>query len=122
MANRQHALRMKKLIDTTSGTIILGGETGVNNLCIAPTIMTNIRPDDLLMDDEIFGPILAVMTAKNEDETIQLINTRCVSHGYLSFAGEHALTVYVFSQDADFRNKGRFGLWWSRYSDSPDVL
>ncbi|TCD64858.1 hypothetical protein EIP91_003562 [Steccherinum ochraceum] len=94
MATKQHALRMKKLIEETNGKIIIGGETEVEDRFIAPTIVKNIHPNDILMEDEIFGPILPIVTVKNVDEAIQIINKR-----------EHALTVYVFSQDATFRNK-----------------
>ncbi|THH26924.1 hypothetical protein EUX98_g7260 [Antrodiella citrinella] len=89
MATQSHAERMQRLISQTKGKIIIGGDTDVENRFVSPTIVTNVLNDDVLMEDELFGPILPILTVKNEDEAIQ----------------DHALTIYVFSEDAAFRSK-----------------
>ena len=43
---------------------------------ISPTLVTNVTPDDQLMKEEIFGPLLPFLTIKNVDEAIQFVNDR----------------------------------------------
>ncbi|KAI1792769.1 NAD-dependent aldehyde dehydrogenase [Ganoderma leucocontextum] len=89
-----HAKRIKSLLDNTKGTIVLGGETDVENRYIAPTVVKDVKGDDSLLTDEIFGPILALVPVKDTDEAIAFINAR-----------DHPLVVYVFSQDKAFQDK-----------------
>lgn len=56
------------------GEIHTGGEIDRKEKFIAPTIIDNIHPDFLIMQDEIFGPILPVMPFNHIDETITYIN------------------------------------------------
>jgi aldehyde dehydrogenase (NAD+) len=56
------------------GEIHTGGEIDRKEKFIAPTIINNIHPDFLIMQDEIFGPILPVMSFNHIDETIAYIN------------------------------------------------
>ena len=64
--------RLGKLMN--QGKIHSGGEIDEKEKFIAPTIIDNISPDFLVMQEEIFGPILPVMTFNNIDETIEYIN------------------------------------------------
>ncbi|MFV0531710.1 MAG: aldehyde dehydrogenase [Flavobacteriales bacterium] len=64
--------RLIKLLD--QGTIYTGGEFDLKERFIAPTIIDDVQPDYLVMQEEIFGPILPVMTFKHIDETIEYIN------------------------------------------------
>ena len=43
---------------------------------VGPTIFDNVKPDMTIAKDEIFGPVVSVVSAKNLDEVIDLINTR----------------------------------------------
>ena len=45
--------RLKSLLDKTSGTIAVGGQTDEKDLFFAPTIVTNVTSDDELMKDEV---------------------------------------------------------------------
>ncbi|KII87702.1 hypothetical protein PLICRDRAFT_112150 [Plicaturopsis crispa FD-325 SS-3] len=92
--NATHFKRVKTLLDNTKGTIAFGGETDEATRYIAPTVVTNVTGDDSLMSEEIFGPVLAVISVKDVDEAIEFINAR-----------DHPLAVYVFSQDAAFKSK-----------------
>ncbi|MCJ8292298.1 MAG: aldehyde dehydrogenase [Crocinitomicaceae bacterium] len=56
------------------GTIHTGGIVDENDLFIAPTIIDNVQEDFLIMQDEIFGPILPVLSYQNIDEAIAYIN------------------------------------------------
>lgn len=64
--------RLAKLMN--QGEIHTGGEVDEKEKFIAPTIIDNVHPDFLIMQEEIFGPILPVMTFEHIDETIEYIN------------------------------------------------
>ena len=64
--------RLKKLM--TQGKIHSGGEIDEKEKFIAPTIIDEVKPDFLIMQEEIFGPILPVMTFENMDETLKYIH------------------------------------------------
>jgi aldehyde dehydrogenase (NAD+) len=81
-------IRLIKLLD--HGTIIAGGEYDRNEKFIAPTIIDNIKPDDPIMQEEIFGPILPVMTFSEMDEVISYVNTH-----------EKPLAFYYFGKNAN---------------------
>jgi aldehyde dehydrogenase (NAD+) len=56
------------------GTIHTGGEVDVKQKFIAPTIVDNVKPEFKIMQDEIFGPILPVLTFDDIEEPINCIN------------------------------------------------
>ena len=52
------------------------GETIIENRSIAPTLLQNISFEDNIMQDEIFGPILPVITFENLDEVIAKVKRK----------------------------------------------
>ncbi|MBO6577105.1 MAG: aldehyde dehydrogenase family protein [Rhodothermales bacterium] len=66
--------------------IVEGGGTSVDDLCIEPTILTNVDPNSLVMQEEIFGPILPVLPYTDLSDAIDGINERPVP-----------LAMYVFT-------------------------
>ncbi|KFQ28856.1 Aldehyde dehydrogenase family 3 member B1, partial [Mesitornis unicolor] len=71
-----------------SGRVVIGGQTDEKERYIAPTVLADVLPSDPVMQEEIFGPILPVMTVASMDEAIDFINSR-----------ERPLVVYAFSSD-----------------------
>lgn len=66
---------MSRLADLLhEGTIYAGGEVDLKERYIAPTIIDNVQPGHKIMQREIFGPILPVMTFDNIDEPLAYIN------------------------------------------------
>ncbi|KAI0706421.1 aldehyde dehydrogenase [Earliella scabrosa] len=94
IVTRVHAERIKRLIDTTKGTIVLGGGADVEKRYIAPTVVRDVKADDSLLSEEIFGPVLAIVPVKDLDESIAFIRAR-----------EYPLAVYVFTHDPEFEKK-----------------
>ncbi|KAI0648649.1 aldehyde dehydrogenase [Trametes meyenii] len=92
IVNEAHAARIKKLIDETKGTIEFGGDVDVSGKYVAPTLVSNARGDDSLM--EIFGPVLVVIPVKDVDEAIAFIRAR-----------EYPLGIYIFSHDKNFQDR-----------------
>jgi aldehyde dehydrogenase (NAD+) len=68
--------------------IVTGGETDPAERYIAPTILTGVRPDAPVMREEIFGPILPVITVRSLDEALAYVNAR-----------PRPLALYVFARD-----------------------
>ena len=58
----------------SKGRVVVGGESDALERYIAPTIITGVTADDALMKDEIFGPILPILTVDSVDEAIQFVN------------------------------------------------
>jgi aldehyde dehydrogenase (NAD+) len=69
------------------GQVVYGGECSRDELKIYPALILPGSVNCQLMQDEIFGPLLPVITYKNEEEVINFINSR-----------EKALTLYIFSE------------------------
>ena len=86
MVNRKHFDRVLGLIDQSK--VVYGGQADASTLRIQPTILDRVTPDDPVMQEEIFGPVIPIITYDTIDEAIQLINDR-----------PHPLACYLFSQD-----------------------
>ena len=84
--NRKHFDRICGLMD--SKKIVMGGERISDKLQIAPTIMDNVTPEDAVMQEEIFGPVLPVLTVKDIDEAYNFVRDR-----------EKPLALYLFTSD-----------------------
>lgn len=84
--NRKHFDRICGLIDKNK--VVCGGETDAENLQIAPTVLDGVQEEDAVMGEEIFGPVLPVMTFKNISEAEKYVS----SH-------EAPLAFYLFSSD-----------------------
>ena len=72
--NDRHWARIEKLLH--KGRIVVGGETDRKTRYIAPTIIDGISPKDPIMQEEIFGPVLPVITITSLDDAIKFINER----------------------------------------------
>lgn len=72
--NQKHFDRLCRLLQ--SGELYLGGKTDAEALRIAPSIMTHVTFDDPVMQEEIFGPVLPVLTYENFDELMLLLKKR----------------------------------------------
>ena len=56
IVTRVHAERIKRLIDTTKGTIVLGGGADVEKRYIAPTVVRDVKADDSLLSECVALP------------------------------------------------------------------
>lgn len=90
--NQKHFERILGLI--AKEKIICGGESDPSTLRIAPTVLTDVSWDDPVMGEEIFGPILPVLTYSSLDEAIRTVE----SH-------PHPLALYFFSEDKKAQKK-----------------
>ncbi|TAL32444.1 MAG: aldehyde dehydrogenase [Spirochaetes bacterium] len=84
--NARHFSRLDALMK--DGAIVYGGQRDPKDLFIAPTIIDNVKPGNSIMTEEIFGPVLPVMTFEKIDEVISFVNAR-----------PRPLALYYFSGD-----------------------
>ncbi|KPI06458.1 Aldehyde dehydrogenase (NAD(+)) [Actinobacteria bacterium OK074] len=72
--NERHVDRLTRLLD--SGRAAVGGRHDRDDLFIAPTVLTDVDPAPPVMQEEIFGPIPAVVEVEDLDAAIAFINER----------------------------------------------
>jgi len=73
IVNQQAFGRLLKLLE--KGKILYGGQVDATERYISPTLIDEIQPDFPIMQEEIFGPILPVMTFGNIDEAVSYVNS-----------------------------------------------
>ena len=82
--NKHHFDRLSKLLENQE--FFCGGKTDREDLYIEPTILAETDPESEVMQQEIFGPIMPVITWKNFDEVIDFINARSKPLGMYYFS------------------------------------
>ena len=98
--NEKHFDRILGLIDREK--LVCGGESDRTSLRIAPTVMKDVTWEDAVMGEEIFGPVLPVLTYEKLDDAIRAVE-----------AHSHPLALYFFSENRALQKqvlaKCRFG-------------
>jgi len=91
VVNPRHFERVKSYLDDAienGATIAVGGQTDATQNFIAPTVLTNVSLHSKVMQEEIFGPILPVLTFNNLQEALDIINAK-----------ERPLALYIYSEN-----------------------
>ena len=84
--NRKHFDRIVGLIPDEK--VVFGGQHRAETLQIAPTVLDNVTPDDAVMQEEIFGPIMPILSIKSMDEAYNFVKNR-----------PQPLALYIFTND-----------------------
>jgi aldehyde dehydrogenase (NAD+) len=74
IVNERHTQRLAGLLE--SGRVIAGGTADISARYVAPTVLLDVQADSPVMKDEIFGPILPILTVADHQEAIKFINAR----------------------------------------------
>ena len=90
--NDKHFERLCGLIDENK--VVIGGEVNSKTNQIAPTVMDNVTVNDAVMSEEIFGPIMPILTFDNFDELIGELKDK-----------EKPLALYLFSSNKRHINR-----------------
>ncbi|MFC8142911.1 aldehyde dehydrogenase family protein [Streptomyces paradoxus] len=90
--NERHFDRLTGLLD--SGRTVVGGTSDRAAKYLAPTVLADVAPDAPVMREEIFGPILPIVTVPGLDEAIDFINDR-----------DKPLALYVFTESDGTRRR-----------------
>ena len=86
IVNEKHFNRLLGLIDPAK--TVLGGQSSPDTLQIAPTVLDGVTESDPVMGEEIFGPILPVLTFDRFEELYDRLS-----------GGPKPLALYLFSQN-----------------------
>lgn len=84
--NEKHFTRLCGLIDENK--VVIGGETNADTCQIAPTVMDNVTYDDAVMGEEIFGPIMPILTFDDFDSVVDELKDK-----------DKPLALYIFSSN-----------------------
>ncbi len=76
IVNERQFDRLVSLISATDGKVVTGGGSDRSNLRIEPTVIVDPSPDDGVMADEIFGPILPIITVDSPEAAVAFVNSR----------------------------------------------
>ena len=90
--NEKHFERILGLIDREK--VVVGGASNSATLQIEPTVMDNVTFGDAVMQEEIFGPIMPILSFDSIDEAIQNVNAR-----------PHPLALYIFTNNKSVADK-----------------
>lgn len=88
IVNERQFDRLVALISATEGTVVTGGGSDRGALRIQPTVIVDPPADDPVMSDELFGPILPIITVDSTEQAVAFVNSR-----------PKPLALYVFTKD-----------------------
>lgn len=96
VVNQRHVERLKGMLN--SGRIVTGGEVDVADNYVAPTILRDVRGDEPVMQEEIFGPILPVLPVESIDQAIRFVNARPKPLGLYLFTKNRSIERDVIAR------------------------
>ena len=94
IVNQRHFDRLTAALAATKGNVAIGGGSDASKLSIQPTVVVDPDPAEPLMTDEIFGPILPVVTVQSLDDAITFVNSR-----------PKPLAAYLFTKTKSIRER-----------------
>lgn len=96
IVNKHHFSRLKNLLDDKSvrESVVYGGSMDQKNLFIEPTILVDPPLDAAIMSEEIFGPLLPIITVEKIEESIKFIRSR-----------PKPLALYVFTKNQTLQRR-----------------
>jgi aldehyde dehydrogenase (NAD+) len=89
IVSEKHYARLQKLVDDSimdGALAVCGGKGDAGSRCFQPTVLTNVPAGSAIMEEEIFGPILPVLTYTSLEDAIRTINSK-----------PKPLALYIFS-------------------------
>jgi len=95
--NEKQFRRLNELIRKSvsdGAQLAWGGETNEHDLTINPTVLTAVTAENAVMQEEIFGPVLPVITYRKLQEAIDFVNSK-----------DKPLALYIFSESAERKEK-----------------
>ena len=92
MINSAAVERIGSLLKGHGGTVVLGGRVDAAARYVAPTIVLDPHLDSPLMQEEVFGPVLTVLTVKSTDDAVAIAKRM-----------PNPLALYIFSGDAAYQ-------------------
>ncbi len=89
--NERHMDRLSNILNHDKEKIVFGGNMDLEKKYISPTILKDVTLEDMVMSEELFGPILPVIKYKDMEDIKYYISKN-----------KNPLALYVFSEDSNF--------------------
>ena len=89
IVNERQFDRIAGLISATAGAVVTGGRVDRTALRIEPTVIVDPGLDEPVMSEEIFGPVLPIITVESAEEAVRIVNSR-----------PKPLALYLFTDSA----------------------
>ncbi len=90
VVNDAHMKRLFEMLEATKGRLVTGGSSDASEHYLSPTVLADVRWDDAVMQDEIFGPVLPVLSYDNIGDVLSVLNER-----------DKPLALYVYARNPD---------------------
>ncbi len=90
VVNEAHMNRLLGMLEASKGRVVTGGSSNAAERYLSPTVLAEVAWDDPVMGDEIFGPVLPVLSYENVGEALSALKER-----------EKPLALYVYANNAD---------------------
>ena len=74
--NDRNWQRLNNMLQKTEGKVVIGGETDQADLFIAPTVITGVSETEPMMQEEIFGPLLPIVSMASPQDAVKFIVAR----------------------------------------------
>lgn len=87
--NAGHVSRISKLLESTKGEVLIGGDNDPSDRYFSPTILDSPSLDDKILREEIFGPVLPIVVVKDVNEAAEKVNQ----------IAKNPLALYIFAED-----------------------
>ncbi len=96
VVNDRHFERLVSLIDHKK--VVIGGQYDAASKFIAPTVMRQVTWDDDVMKDEIFGPIMPILTYQSLESVIEVISSKPKPLAFYVFSENESIQDYLLDQ------------------------
>ncbi len=93
IVNRRHYDRICGILD--GETVLFGGQRNPESLQIAPTVVGPVSPQGLAMGQELFAPVLPVMTYGTLEEAVEFVQSRPKPLALYIFSGDRGVIRYI---------------------------
>jgi aldehyde dehydrogenase (NAD+) len=90
IVNEAHMDRLLGVLEASKGRVVTGGRSNAAERYLSPTVLAEVSWDDPVMQDEIFGPVLPVLTYENVGEALSALKDR-----------DKPLALYIYANNAD---------------------
>jgi aldehyde dehydrogenase (NAD+) len=90
VVNDAHMERLLAMLRSTTARVVTGGNSAAGDRYLAPTVLADLDWDDPVMEEEIFGPLLPVLSYDHFDDALYQLNRR-----------DKPLALYVYSVDPE---------------------
>ncbi|KAF6333457.1 hypothetical protein mRhiFer1_008206 [Rhinolophus ferrumequinum] len=115
--NEKHFQRLQGLLGC--GRVAIGGQSDERDRYIAPTVLVDVQQTEPVMQEEIFGPILPILTVRSLDEAIDFINRREKPLALYAFSTSNQVVKQVLARTSSGTFGGNDGFMFMTLSSLP---